>query len=48
MAESYLAQAEEILREAEGVYRRGVWNLAVEITLIRRSDVSGETGGELQ
>lgn len=29
MAESYLAQAEEILQEVERAYRRGVWNLVV-------------------
>ncbi len=29
MAESYLAQAMEIMHEVEGAYRRGVWNLAV-------------------
>ncbi len=29
MAESYLAQAKEILLEVERAYRRGVWNLAV-------------------
>lgn len=29
MAESYLAQAREILHEVEGAYDRGVWNLAV-------------------
>jgi HEPN domain-containing protein len=29
MAQSYLAQAEEILQEVESVYRRGAWNLVV-------------------
>lgn len=29
MAEGHLAQASEILPEAERAYQRGVWNLAV-------------------